>query len=80
MSTPWTPLRMITRDRAESVARELFPGDFHAGDCRAEHGREGQPCRICAALNEAWQARVQGVRNAMLTAFGSPEWRDKPDA
>ena len=80
MSTSWTPLKMITRKRAESVARELFPDDFHAGDCRAEHGREGQPCRICVTANEAWATRVQGVRNAMLTAFGHPEYRDQNDA
>jgi hypothetical protein len=66
----WTIEKMVTESRALHVARSLFPDDYSdGGDCRAEHGREGEPCRICAARNEAWQARVNEVRAAMIKAF-----------
>lgn len=62
--------RMVTVGRAERVARALFPGDYSdGGDCRTEHGREGQPCRICADRNAQWQARISEVRMAMIGAF-----------
>lgn len=57
-------------DRAEALARRLFPDDYHDGsDCRAEVGREGQPCRACAERAEAWQARLAQVRTS-LTEVG----------
>lgn len=62
--------RMVTVKRAEYVARSLFPYEFaDGGDCRAEHGREGQSCRICADRNARWQDRVASVRDAMIKAF-----------
>lgn len=56
--------------RAEALAKRLFPEDYHDGsDCRAEVGREGQPCRICAERAEAWQARLAQV-SASLKEVG----------
>lgn len=71
----WTPDKMITVERAEAVAKALFPHEEHHGDCRNETGREGEPCSICAANNAAWLSRVAEVRDAMLTAFGYPRPR-----
>lgn len=49
-------------DRVAALARRLFPDDYHDGsDCRAEVGREGQPCRVCAGRFADWQARVVEV-------------------
>lgn len=63
--------RMVTEQRAETVARALFPDDYHDGtDCRAEIGREGQPCSICAMQREAWLERVAKVREAVKEACG----------
>lgn len=62
--------RMITAGRAEKFARLLFPDEIHSGDdCRAEIGREGQPCSICAMQAEAWEKRKADVRAAMIEAF-----------
>ena len=62
--------RMVTEKRAESVARLLFPDEVADGnDCRHERERIGQPCRICADGNAEWQARIAGVRAAMIKAF-----------
>ncbi|MDQ0317766.1 hypothetical protein [Amorphus orientalis] len=67
---PWHPGLMVTRKRAARVAAKLFPTDMADGtDCRAEEGREGEPCRICEHNNEQWAQRVRQVRRAMLTAF-----------
>jgi len=52
--------------RAEALARRLFPDDVADGtDCRAEIGREGQPCSACASRNAAWTDRVREVRAAL---------------
>lgn len=62
--------RMVTIDRAESMACQLFPDEYHDGsDCKNEKGREGQPCNICASSREQWLNRVQQVRDAMIKAF-----------
>lgn len=54
--------------KAERVALALFPDDFHDGsDCRAEIGREGQPCRACAEKTERWQERIRSVSAALTT-------------
>lgn len=61
---------MVTQDRAIITARALFPDEVADGsDCRAEVGREGEPCRSCAARNTAWIERVREVRAAMFCAF-----------
>jgi hypothetical protein len=61
---------MVTQDRAITAARLLFPDEVADGsDCRAEIGREGEPCRSCAARNAAWVARVREVRAALFCAF-----------
>lgn len=61
---------MVTQDRAIRVARALYPDEVADGsDCRAEIGREGEPCRACAARNAEWVARVREVRKAMMEAF-----------
>lgn len=61
---------MVTQGRAAEVAYRLFPDEATDGsDCRAEIGREGEPCRACAARNENWAERVTQVRRAMLKAF-----------
>lgn len=62
--------RMVTLARAETVTRALFPFDYYDGhDCRKEVGREGQPCRICAAQRRDWLDKVAEVRAAMMEAF-----------
>lgn len=62
--------RMVTIQRAERVARALFPGDWSDGsDCLNEQGREGMPCRICGHRNRHWQDRVTEVRAAIMEAF-----------
>lgn len=61
---------MVTQGRAIRVAASLFAEEVADGsDCKAEIGREGEPCRICAAKNEAWTERVRAVRRAMMEAF-----------
>ena len=61
---------MVTQGRAIAVARALFADEITDGsDCRAEIGREGEPCRACAARNEAWAERVAQVRRAMIASF-----------
>ena len=56
-------------DRAETIARALFPDDYHDGtDCRAEIGREGQPCNACASRRDAWASRVASVHAAITKA------------
>lgn len=61
---------MVTQLRAISVATALFPAEVADGsDCKAEDGREGEPCRICAGRNEVWTQRVREVRKAMMDAF-----------
>lgn len=55
--------------KIESIARALFPDDYHDGtDCRAEVGREGEPCRHCAYQREEWLKRVASVKAAMEAA------------
>lgn len=62
---------MVTQDRAIAVAVRLYPDEIADGsDCKGEIGREGEPCRICAAKNTNWIERVREVRAAMLAAFG----------
>lgn len=66
----WTIEKMVTQDRAECVAFELFRDEYASGnDCRNETGREGQSCRICTRRNSEWAARVAQVRAAMVKAF-----------
>lgn len=61
---------LVTQTRAVEVAVRLFPDESTDGsDCRAEVGREGQPCRACESRNAQWAARVTQVRRAMLEAF-----------
>lgn len=67
---PWHVGLMVTQARAIAVASALYPFEFaDGGDCRAEHGREGQPCSACAYRNEEWKTRVREVRAAMHKAF-----------
>ena len=62
--------RMVTVQRAETVARALFPDEYADGSyCKKEHGRIGRPCTVCAFNNERWQAHIQKVRAAMIRAF-----------
>jgi hypothetical protein len=61
---------IITEARAISVARALFPGDYHSGiDCRSQIGKKGEPCDICAGQIEYWNILVNNVREAMIEAF-----------
>lgn len=61
---------IISQRRAIMVARALFPDEIATGaDCRAEIGREGEPCRACADNNAQWIHRVREVRAAMMEAF-----------
>lgn len=61
---------MITQSRAIAVTAALFPDEIADGsDCRAEVGREGEPCRLCDARNTQWTERVRQVRKAMMSAF-----------
>jgi hypothetical protein len=63
-------LDMITQGRAETAARRLFADEYSNGDdCRAEEGREGEPCRHCAKRWRNWCKRVTEVRAAMIEAF-----------
>lgn len=58
------------RERAEVMARKLFPDDIaDNSDCHNEHGREGEPCRICAEKNLLWRQRILDVHLALLEAF-----------
>ena len=67
---PPHPGLVVSQARAAGAAARLFPDMVADGkDCRAEFGREGQPCRICAERNKAWAAKVTEVRRAMLAAF-----------
>jgi hypothetical protein len=60
----------ISQTRAIRVASALFPDEIaDGGDCRAEVGREGQPCQVCAERNAQWSNRVRQVRFAMMEAF-----------
>lgn len=69
-SASWHVGCMVTQGRAAEVAYRLFPDEATDGsDCRAEVGREGEPCRACASRNGAWAARVRETRLAMLAAF-----------
>lgn len=74
MTDKWTPDKMITLSRAAHVARLLFPGEYHVLDCRNEIGREGHPCRVCAAANLHWAEKVNEVRAAMFDAFGDAKY------
>jgi hypothetical protein len=61
---------IISQRRAIVATRLLFPSDIaDGGDCRAEHGREGESCRVCAENNLRWTERVRQVRTAMMEAF-----------
>ncbi len=52
------------------VAALLFPDEVaDGGDCYAEIGREGEPCRVCAGRNEDWAARIEKVRAALIEAL-----------
>ena len=56
----------LSRETAERIALRLYPDDFHDGhDCKAEHGREGQPCRVCADNRQTWLDRVAAVLEAV---------------
>lgn len=67
---PWHKGLMVTQRRAIAVAKALFPDEAANGtDCRAEIGREGEPCRACADANAQWVERVRQVRQAMIDAF-----------
>lgn len=70
MSTPWTPNKMITKQRVVIVAQKLFHDEEHYGDCKEEAGRIGQPCRVCLAQNTHWLGRLTEVRRALFVAFG----------
>lgn len=49
-----------------ALAELISPDDFHNGiDCRAEVGREGEPCSICASRARNWKAQVQRVTDAI---------------
>lgn len=62
--------RMVTRRRVMVVAARLFPDEVTTGkDCRAEIGREGEPCRACADANRRWLRRIAETRLAMMEAF-----------
>jgi len=53
-----------------TIAARLFPDDVADGsDCRAEIGRDGQPCRACAEKNRLWLRRIATTRIAMMRAF-----------
>jgi hypothetical protein len=71
MDYKWTIYKMITRERTEAVARELFPNDYiHPKyDCMDEPGRKGLPCRLCAAKRQEWRSIVGKTRLAMKQAF-----------
>lgn len=63
---------MITDNQAAIAARELFPDDYADGtDCRAEIGKEGEPCSACAENNRRWNERVEQVRAAMIKAIAA---------
>lgn len=62
--------RIVTRRRAMVVAARLFPNDIANGsDCRAEIGREGEPCRACNDRNRQWLRRIAATRIAMMESF-----------
>lgn len=71
----WQPSDMITDQRVDSLARSLFPDDFHEGDCMNESGREGLPCSVCAERNALWLERKDKTKRAMFRAFGFPASR-----
>lgn len=61
---------MVTQGRAAKAAFLLFADQATDGsDCRAEIGREGEPCRVCAERNDQWAERVREVRLAMIETF-----------
>lgn len=56
--------------RVAVIAAALFPDEVSdASDCLEEIGREGLPCRHCAARNEQWAFRLRQTRAAILAAF-----------
>jgi len=66
----------MTKDYAERVAALIWPEKaFVLGmDCRAEIGREGEPCRICAEADTLWRVRVERVRDALERAKAPSLW------
>lgn len=61
---------IVTQGRAAKVASSLYADEATDGsDCRAEVGREGEPCRICESRNDQWASRVRAVRWAMIAAM-----------
>lgn len=71
MAYKWTIYKMITRERAEAVARALFPDEefLRDQDCMRELWREGPPCRYCAHDRKRWRSIVGKTRLAMKRAF-----------
>jgi hypothetical protein len=67
----WTTYRMVTRERAEAVARalNLAMEVRRDEDCFSEEGRTGLPCRVCAYNRREWRRQVGRVRLAMKRAF-----------
>jgi hypothetical protein len=67
----WTIDKMVTQKRAAHVARLLYPDAYHEPgyNCRAEIGREGEPCRICLGNEAEWLETVACVRAAIIAAF-----------
>lgn len=62
--------KIVTVKRAVTIAALLFPDEVADGkDCRAEVGREGEPCRLCAERNENWEKRVAQVRESVKRGF-----------
>jgi hypothetical protein len=65
MDYKWTIYKMITRERAEAVARELFPNDYlhRKYDCMDEPGRNC-PAGLCSssARNGAASSARHGSR------------------
>ena len=63
----------LNLNQTEQIALALFSGNFHDGsDCRAEYGREGEPCRICADKRERWLQHLADVRKAVSDAEANP--------
>lgn len=66
-NTPSNPVE-ASPDFAARVAAALFPEAVPGPDCMAEVGREGQPCRICAAQAADFADKVEEVRVALAVA------------
>jgi hypothetical protein len=63
MRSPWHVGRMVTRCRAETVARRLYADEvFEEPGC-------GPDCRDCAYQRREWMRRRASVRIAMMRAF-----------